>query len=158
MENCPKEFLTFNNVEISEKKYYDLGISNKEFLKDYPTFENYLEENYEKDEETNLYGYWENPNAKWDWYEIGGRWRRTLKLKNGQGTNSDKLKNINLDSILDFQHVLKDGIWYESGEVGWWATTSATENDEKEFTENFQDKFLKGLSGETLLTLVDCHI
>lgn len=27
------------------------------------------------------YGYYHNPNAKWDWYSIGGRWSGLLKLK-----------------------------------------------------------------------------
>lgn len=26
-------------------------------------------------------GFWHNPNAKWDWYQIGGRWSGFLKLK-----------------------------------------------------------------------------
>lgn len=24
--------------------------------------------------------YWSNPNTKWDWYRIGGRWRKSLKV------------------------------------------------------------------------------
>lgn len=39
----------------------------------YPTFDDFMKE-YEgetKDEETNDYGYWENPNRKWDWHEKG---------------------------------------------------------------------------------------
>lgn len=27
--------------------------------------------------------YWENPNSKWDWYQIGGRWACSLRLKDG---------------------------------------------------------------------------
>ena len=48
----------------------------------YPTFENYLEEYHDatKDEETLDYGYWENPNAKWDWWQIGGRWAGLLTV------------------------------------------------------------------------------
>ena len=48
----------------------------------YPTFENYLEDYHDstKDEETLDYGYWENPNAKWDWWQIGGRWAGLLKV------------------------------------------------------------------------------
>lgn len=38
---------------------------------------------YRKDESTGRYGYWSNPNAKWDWYQIGGRWTGSLKLKKG---------------------------------------------------------------------------
>lgn len=43
----------------------------------YPTFESYMEEWHEqtRDEKTGEFGYWQNPNAKWDWcstwYENG---------------------------------------------------------------------------------------
>ena len=35
----------------------------------YPTFDEYMTDwcGYKLDEETNDYGYWENPNRKWDW-------------------------------------------------------------------------------------------
>jgi len=33
------------------------------------------------------HGYWENPDAKWDWYEIGGRWTGFFKL-----VSEDKIK------------------------------------------------------------------
>ncbi|NCB02113.1 MAG: hypothetical protein EOM67_08105, partial [Spirochaetia bacterium] len=59
----------------------------------YPTFESFMR-NYkgftEKvdtgklDEEGNpifKYGYFENANAKWDWYQLGGRWLGYFKLK-----------------------------------------------------------------------------
>ena len=61
----------------------------------YATFEKYLEDYHgaKKDEETNDYGYWENPNAEWDWYEIGGRWAGRLTVAKdcencGTGTKS----------------------------------------------------------------------
>lgn len=28
-------------------------------------------------------GYWRNPQAKWDWYQVGGRWTGYFKLKEG---------------------------------------------------------------------------
>lgn len=31
-------------------------------------------------EEKQAYGYWENPNAKWDWYQVGGRWTGLLPV------------------------------------------------------------------------------
>ena len=36
----------------------------------YPTFESFMEEWHEasRDERTGEFGYWQNPNAKWDWY------------------------------------------------------------------------------------------
>ena len=41
----------------------------------------------EYDETAGKHGYWTNPEAKWDWYEIGGRWQGSLTLKDG--TTSD---------------------------------------------------------------------
>lgn len=36
---------------------------------------------YKKDEETGQYFQHTNPNAKWDWYQIGGRWSGFFKVK-----------------------------------------------------------------------------
>src|SRR3990172_473980 len=30
------------------------------------------------------WGYWRNPNAKWDWYAFGGRWAGYFKAKEGK--------------------------------------------------------------------------
>lgn len=38
------------------------------------------------DEETGKHGYYGNENAKYDWFEAGGRWRGLLKLKPGATT------------------------------------------------------------------------
>lgn len=52
----------------------------------YPTFEQYLSEysGYRFNEKKQAYGYWHNPNAKWDWYQVGGRWTGYFKLKEGK--------------------------------------------------------------------------
>lgn len=53
----------------------------------YPTFEEYMKD-YCGFEKRNIvkkrYGYMCNPNSKWDWYSIGGRWSGSLKLKKGK--------------------------------------------------------------------------
>ncbi len=59
------------------------------YLQFYGGFERFAEEyhGYKKNPETNVYGYWHNPNAKWDWFCVGGRWRGKLPIKlneNGQ--------------------------------------------------------------------------
>lgn len=79
MCDCPREYLEFNDVEEEYKEEYESKYKNK-----YNTFEEFMEEHYgydSRDEKMNRYGYWENPNAHWDWYEIGGRWSGLLKLK-----------------------------------------------------------------------------
>ena len=43
-----------------------------------------------RDETTGRYGYYENPNAKWDWYQLGGRWTGFFKVKIGaEGRQGD---------------------------------------------------------------------
>lgn len=49
----------------------------------YPTIEEFAESYYGYGEYDGCFGYWVNPQAKWDWYEVGGRWNGMLKLKPG---------------------------------------------------------------------------
>jgi hypothetical protein len=56
-----------------EKKKY-LAMTPEAFVKEYA--------GYHFDKKGNA-GYYHNPNAKWDWYSIGGRWSFMLKAKNG---------------------------------------------------------------------------
>jgi len=52
--------------------------------------------------------------------------------------------------------VLKDGRWYERGQMGWWGVVHNEEDRDKwdaEFT-----KMIEGLSPETYICFVDCHI
>lgn len=40
-----------------------------------------------------------NPKSKWDWYQIGGRWKNSIPLKDGSLSSVDKIKNINTGII-----------------------------------------------------------
>ena len=53
------------------------------FIVAYKTFEKYAEDyrGYEYNEEEKGYGFNCNPNAMWDWYQIGGRWPVTFLVK-----------------------------------------------------------------------------
>jgi hypothetical protein len=58
----------------------------KKFCEVFKTFEQYKLEwcgSEERDSEMGEYGYWHNENAKWDWYQVGGRWSGFFKLKAG---------------------------------------------------------------------------
>jgi hypothetical protein len=64
----------------------DCELKDIPFKELYSTFEEFVEKYHgekERDPEHGLYGYWENPNKKWDWYQIGGRWRGMLRTKEG---------------------------------------------------------------------------
>ncbi len=125
-----------------------------------------------------------NENAKWDWYRRGGRWRGKRKLKtpnpdaplysgweckgeDGEDKDYDRLKaegycdqalakDVTNLGELKFFAILKDGEWYEKGEMGWFAIVSNEKAAETWETE--QKKLLADLPGDTLLTVIDCHI
>lgn len=65
MEDCPKQYLQFFEDE-------DCGI----------------------DEETGKHGYWENPNAKWNYWVLGGRFKRCFKTKEGQFVTCAQLRDL----------------------------------------------------------------
>lgn len=59
-------------------------------------------------------------------------------------------------SAVSFFALLKDGQWYERGEMGWWGVVS-DEKDIDTWNQKFQE-LLDSLPDNTLLTVVDCHI
>ncbi|MDT4836897.1 hypothetical protein FQZ97_706150 [compost metagenome] len=84
----------------------------------FPTFDAYMEDQgYEKDEEQGAFGYWENPNRKWDWYQVGGRWSGLLKLKEGvEGTLG---KRSLLDRSEDTRAADRRADQAKKGDVDW---------------------------------------
>lgn len=44
----------------------------------------YEDDDCDVDEATGKRGYWQNPNAKWDWYVVGGRFRGLLRASRGK--------------------------------------------------------------------------
>lgn len=260
MGDCPEQYLEFNDETESLKKNWD-DLTEEE-RSEYEDFEKFAENEGYKEHE-GKFGYWENPNAKWDWYVLGGRWNGFLKLKEGatgevgqgglfsraakdgtadsafkkdidffnmrkdaaeeagklwdkvkriikgcpeplpwnhvrenmfpgdidgareyyrnQGAvlkldewnkeNSHELFGINLEdfnctredycidaangSFVTFA-VLKDGKWYERGEMGWWASVS-NEKDRDEWNSEVA-KMIDELPDDTQISIYDCHI
>lgn len=62
-------------------EYEKVFVRHKERYSDFDAFMKEWAGYEGKDLETGKYGYWENPNAKWDWYQIGGRWQGLLLVK-----------------------------------------------------------------------------
>lgn len=231
------------------------------FKEIYPTFEDFMENwhgHSEPDSKTGFYGYWSNPNAKWDWYVVGGRWTGYFKPKSsdvgtlgqpGSFNNKPrdgwvdiiKIKDIDIKAMQDSavkeanevydtldeilqgrpipswntireKHgvenidaaraeynslevvqdlnkakfyfwgnleetfgpnrqayvescknavmvpyaVVKDGQWYQKGEMGWFGMSS-DEMSQDEWNQQFWE-MINSLDPETTLTLIDCHI
>lgn len=199
----------------------------------YKTIDSYARKYHGYKKRGGRYGYMSNDNAKWDWYQLGGRWTGFFKLKPGvrgevgspglmtssakvgtadqalkkdidfDAMYAEKLENaINLydkfeklykenpeeaakKSYWDFgvenasgnretfipetremflnRHasistfaIVKDGKWYEKGEMGWWGISS-NEKESKEWNQEFK-KLLDEIPEDTMLSLYDCHI
>ncbi|GBQ91185.1 hypothetical protein AA23498_1109 [Acetobacter nitrogenifigens DSM 23921 = NBRC 105050] len=84
MGDCPPEYLTFCDCHdecVARWEEVDQnGVPHKERFR---TFDRFVREffGYRRHRDTGHYGYFENPDAKWDWYEIGGRWSGELMIR-----------------------------------------------------------------------------
>lgn len=65
-----------------------------------------------------------NPNSKWDWYEIGGRWNNIIETKNSKKVNyarikdivfSKKFNDLELQKIKkEYNKLIKEGDFYKA--------------------------------------------
>lgn len=103
MGDCPKQYLVFHDRTAELTADYEKEEAEIKAAK-YPTLAEYAEKyhGYKLDPEKNAYGYWENPNKKWDWYVEGGRWNGMLKVKPEFLSRYDGLTHngTHVDSIL----------------------------------------------------------
>lgn len=121
---------------------------------------------YELDEDDNLLSTY-NPNSKWDWYCVGGRWNGFLVLKERKEdgsiieVNEAYFNEIDWDYMkewnrIPFCFVNKDGEWYEKGEMGWFAITT-NEMEEDTWRATFEE-YISTVEDDCLVTVVDFHI
>ena len=54
--------------------------------------------------------------------------------------------------------VTPDGIWHAPGDMGWFACSSETADEAREWNKRFYDAFIGSASPDTILNIVDCHI
>ena len=67
----------------------------------------FMADGYSTDKKGNIYST-ANPDAKWDWYEKGGRWKNFLRLKDGTRADSAKLKDIDFSiNETDYRKALR---------------------------------------------------
>jgi hypothetical protein len=93
----------------------------------------------EHDSEGNLY-YLGNKNAKWDWYEIGGRWSGMLKKLDG--TRCDECEVKDLDLSLD-----KD--MYEKAKRFWEVVVDKQPLKDGEYADGFTSWYKDGYYKDT---------
>ncbi len=231
MDSRAQFFIEIKKDEL-EKKFEEFLKEEKEYIEKnsiiYETAEEWVKDwyGYILNLEAGGWGYYKNPQQKWDWYSVGGRWSGWFVLKDGAKgilgrpgifgreeknetpNRADQAKKGDIDweamvkdrveeakqtwneivvenkknmtpEIISFIYginsedtlesyikrrekfpttfaVLKDGKWYEKGEMGWWGITT-NEMPQDQWDEEFK-KLIEDLPDDTLLTVVDCHI
>ena len=87
-----------------------------------------------------------NPESKWDWYQIGGRWEGELP------DNIFQLKDLPAD-FTTHAFITPHWEWKQKGRRGWWGiVTEENDNYEQEW------KDARKLYGDNVAVLLDCHI
>lgn len=169
-EYCVGEVSDYDKRRMMQYYSNQDGVKYRSFASCYQKHGKAWNDNlYRKDEN----GVWmeysrSNPNMKWDWYQVGGRWPGRLVLKEGAeriasplfswGWDAEaKLKVLNaVPQRADIAHlkdianvdqltaisVLKDGEWYD--------------------LDDYEGKpvkpYLEGVPEDTLITVVDYHM
>ena len=110
------------------------------------------------DEDGNLLSDY-NPDSKWDWYEVGGRWNNVLVTKEGNGTNEDCVSEIDWDKTMTpFAYIDIDEEWHEKGEMCWWGIV-ANEMEQDKWETEFKDYANKIHNRKDIVVVaVDVHI
>lgn len=80
---------------------------------------------HERDPETGGYGYWRNPNTKWDWWSIGGRWHGMLQHRPDADVpdalegrcNQCRVKDLDLQRMLEDARQERAEGWDESERI-----------------------------------------
>ena len=100
-----------------------------------------------------------NPESKWDWYAIGGRWNGVLTMKDASGVefkgNYGRKGDI-VEPHITYA-VLAEGVWRSPGKMGWFGASSEGEAEQVEYEKWFQ-KFWNGLGDDAWVVVVDLHI
>ena len=145
MGDCPPEFLQFLSMEDELADEYELNRmiespegDMKPIKELYPTFESFAEEyhGFDKDPRMRKYGYWENPNSRWDWYELGGRWTGAFKLKDGaEGV-------IGGPSVFRERAPVEEGFVDQArkGDIDWEGTMAHDRTLAEETWDKYKDK------------------
>lgn len=96
--------------------------------------------------------YWEQQNAK----AVSARLGLFLQRPDEYLNSDEELIAAARQNALQTFAVVKDGEWYERGEMGWFACAE-NEKSSEVWSVEFE-KLINGLPPETLISIYDCHI
>lgn len=101
-----------------------------------------------------------NPNSKWDWYMVGGRWDGWLTDTEVESETHETLETNSLTVTegldkIPFAILTPKGEWGERGEMGWFGCTSNEMSDE-DWTA--AAKAIYSMYVGHIAVAVDCHM
>lgn len=156
------EALKKKDLDSESYEYFQKIIDKGLFISWEDAWEEAKKWGYEIDSDENLLSTY-NPDSKWDWYSVGGRWDGFLHYKDAdpgfEETNVAYIHELDMDYLLEhtpFCFVTEDGEWREKGKMGWWCSVS-NERSEESWKQQFVD-YVKSLDADCLVTAVDFHI
>lgn len=156
------EALKKKDLDSESYEYFQKVLDKGLFISWEDAWEEVKKWGYEIDSDENLLSTY-NPDSKWDWYSVGGRWGGFLHYKDVdpgfEETNVAYIHELDMDYLFEhtpFCFVTEDGEWIEKGEMGWWCSVS-NEKSEETWKQQFID-YVKSLDANCLVTVVDFHI
>ncbi len=115
------------------------------------------------DEDGNEYSTY-NPESRWDWWEIGGRWHESLRDYDGNYHDTLRISNWDYNYIYKdmctfstYALLTPDGEWLEPGKMGWWGISHADPIDQDKWKRGFTS-LIDTFDKDMYVTIVDCHI
>jgi hypothetical protein len=100
-----------------------------------------------------------NPQSRWDWYVVGGRWSGWLHDREtttqSLTDNSAPVPDVVANGKFTYALITPDGQWHERGKMGWWGIATGEKPDADWHQEQCQllERFI-----DHHLVLIDAHI
>lgn len=113
-----------------------------------------------------------NKDARWDWYELGGRWTGFFTLT-GRGAGVTGRPGLFTEPAADgkcdqalwaqvqkpikqtFAFITPDGVWHQKADMGWWGLTA---NEDKDGYQQEWDAMIASLKDGDTVAVFDLHI
>ena len=107
---CKEQYLKFMPIDDKHVRYL-----KKEYDRQhkYKTFEDFMLNDYNLFFNKALckFGFYKNPNAKWSYYEVGGKYEKALKLKEGDNDYAEYIFNIDFEGMRNEKIKALADIW-----------------------------------------------
>jgi hypothetical protein len=168
MGDCPRQYMTFHNATAEcEAEWSGNNYKGEPHKASYPTLDAFITDyhGYSWDAEQKAYGSWENPNAKWDWRTLGGRFDGALTNNRHRSVNSPAPLGIEHPAAVpvlslpqDFSCyaiLTQDGKWNQRGEMGWFGMSS---NEQSQEAWAASVRQILDAHQDCVAVAVDCHI